>query len=229
MKTIGLLGGMSCESTIEYYRIINQEVRKRLGKNNSAKILLHSFNFQEIVDLQFKSEWDKLGELLAENAMKLEKDGADCILICTNLMHKVAPAIQEKISIPLIHMCDSVANEIKKQNIDTVGLLGTIFTMGEHFYKDRIKDHDIKVLTPQAKDAGVVSDIIYQELCRGILTDESKETYLKVIGELKEKGAKGVILGCTEIPLLIQQQDTDLHVFNTTQIHALSAAEFALS
>ena len=225
MKTIGLIGGMSFESTVEYYKIINSEFQKRLGGNNSAKIILHSMNFQEIVELQFKSEWNKLGEILSEAAVKLEKCGADYILICTNLMHKVAPQVEKSVSIPLLHIADVTAQEIKNQNIHKVGLLGTVFTMEEDFYKKRVEDQGIEVVIPDDEDREEVSRIIYKELCRGIYLEESRKKYEQVIEKMVEKGAQGVILGCTEIPLLLNK--TIVPCFNTTLIHATSAVEAA--
>lgn len=227
MKTIGLLGGMSFESTIDYYKIINTEVRKLLGKNNAAKIVMHSVNFQEIVEMQFKGEWDKLGQILSEAAINLEKGGADFVLICTNLMHKVAPAVERSISIPLVQITDVTAQEIKAKNLNKVGLLGTVFTMEEDFYKSRIEQNGIEVVVPEKEDRDEVSRIIYEELCRGIFLEESRNKYEQVISKMVKNGAQGVILGCTEIPLLIEEKDIPL--FNTTEIHALAAVRKALS
>lgn len=234
MKKIGLLGGMSCESTVEYYKIINSEVRKALGGCSSAELIIESFNFKEIESMQFADKWDKLGEKLSQAAQNLEKAGADYIVICTNLMHKVAPIVQSNISIPLIHMVDSVAQEIRRQGISTVGLLGTIFTMEEDFYtKKLLNDYGIKTIIPNTDDRQEVSKIIYNELCQGIISKKAKEKYLDVIDKMKDKGAQGVILGCTEIPLLIQK--ASIPVFDTTKIHAQSivskilGADFAIA
>lgn len=221
---IGLLGGMSCESTVEYYKIINSEVRKVLGGCSSAELIIESFNFKDIETLQFQDKWDELGEKLSSAAKNLEKAGAEYIVICTNLMHKVAPVVQSNISVPLIHMVDSVAKEIQKQKMRTIGLLGTIFTMEEDFYtKKLLDDYGIKTIIPNIEDRNEVSRIIYQELCQGKFTKESKQKYLEVIDKMKDNGAQGVILGCTEIPLLIQE--ASIPVFDTTKIHAKSIVE----
>jgi len=227
MKTIGLIGGMSFDSTVEYYKIINFEIRERLGKNSSAKIILHSMNFQDIVDMQFNGEWEKLGDLLADVAVNLQESGADFILICTNLMHKVAQKIEDSVSIPLVHIADVTAQRIKGQNINKVGLLGAVFTMEEDFYKARIEQQGIEVIIPEESDRKEISRIIYEELCRGIFLQSSREKYEQVIEKMIDNGAQGVILGCTEIPLLIK--NTSITSFNTTMIHALSAVELALS
>lgn len=221
MKKIGLLGGMSCESTIEYYKIINSEIRKAFGGCSSAELVIESFNFKEIETMQFEGRWNDLGEKLSLAAQNLEKAGAEYIVICTNLMHKVAPIVQSNISVPLIHMVDSVAQEIQKQKFDTVGLLGTIFTMEEDFYTKKLyEEYGIKTIIPGIEDRQKVSEIIYNELCQGIITEESKQKYLEVIDKMKEEGAQGVILGCTEIPLMIQE--ASIPVFDTTKIHAKS-------
>jgi aspartate racemase len=224
MNKIGLLGGMSPESTVEYYKIINSEVRKALGGCSSAEIIIENFNFKEIETLQFKDKWKELGEKLSYAAQNLEKCGAQYIVICTNLMHKVASIVQSNISVPLIHMVDSVAKEIKKYNMEKVGLLGTIFTMEEDFYSKKLEDeYNIKTIIPHKNERLEVSRIIYKELCCGIIKEESKQKYLKIIDEMKENGAQGVILGCTEIPLMINK--ASIPVFNTTKIHAMSVVE----
>lgn len=221
MKKIGLLGGMSCESTVEYYKIINSEVRKALGGCSSAELVMESFNFKEIESMQFADKWDELGEKLSVAAQRLEKAGAEYIVICTNLMHKVAPMVQSNISVPLIHMVDSVATEIRKQGMDKIGLLGTVFTMEEDFYsKKLLDDYYIETVIPNSEDRQEISRIIYEELCQGVIKETSKQTYLDVINKMKADGAQGVILGCTEIPLMIQE--ASIPVFNTTQIHAMS-------
>ena len=202
-KKIGLLGGLSPESTVEYYKIINSEVRKVLGGCSSAELIIESFNFREIEKLQFEDKWDELGVKLGEAAQNLEKCGAEAVVICTNLMHKVAPQVQSMISVPLIHMVDCVGREIKKQKIDKVGLLGTIFTMEEDFYSKKLsEDYSIETIIPDMEDRQEVSRVIYEELCCGIIKEESKQKYLEIISKMKAKGAQGVILGCTEIPLM---------------------------
>lgn len=223
-RKIGLLGGMSPESTVEYYRIINSEARKVLGGCSCAELVIESFNFKEIEEMQFKGDWAGLGDKLGQAAKRLEDAGAEYIVICTNLMHKVAPRVQEYISIPLIHMVDCVAAEIKKRRINKVGLLGTIFTMEEDFYSRKLlEDYDIETVIPDREDRLEVSRIIYEELCCGIIKEESKQKYLDVISKMKEQGAQGVILGCTEIPLMISE--ADLPTFNTTLIHSSAIVE----
>lgn len=224
MKKIGLLGGLSPESTVEYYKIINSEVRKVLGGCSSAELIIESFNFREIEKMQFSGNWDGLGKKLGKAAQNLEKAGAESIVICTNLMHKVAPQVQKCVSIPLIHMVDSVAKEIKSRKMNKIGLLGTIFTMEEDFYsKKLLNDHGIETIIPDAIDRKEVSRVIYEELCCGIITEKSKKFYLDVIDKMKANGAQGVILGCTEIPLMIQE--ASIPVFNTTQIHAMCVVD----
>lgn len=224
MKKVGLLGGMSCESTVEYYKIINSEVRKQFGGCSSAEIVMESFNFKEIESLQFQDKWDELGEKLSIAANNLVRSGAEYIVICTNLMHKVAPIVQKNIPVPLIHMVDSVAAEIKKQKMDTVGLLGTIFTMEEPFYTQKLADeYGITTVIPNLEDRHEVSRIIYEELCQGKITETSRQKYLEIIDDMKERGAQGVILGCTEIPLLLKT--ASIPVFDTTKIHAMSIVE----
>lgn len=223
-KKIGLLGGLSPESTVEYYKIINSEVRKVLGGCSSAELIIESFNFREIEKMQFEDKWDELADKLSTAAQNLERCGAEYIVICTNLMHKVAPQIQKSISVPLIHMVDSVAKEIKRLKMDKVGLLGTIFTMEEDFYSKKLfDDYNIETIIPDKEDRQEVSRVIYQELCCGLVKEQSKQKYLEVISKMKEQGAQGIILGCTEIPLMITQ--ADIPVFNTTQIHAMSVVE----
>ena len=223
-KKIGLLGGLSPESTVEYYKIINSEVRKVLGGCSSAELIIESFNFREIEKLQFEDKWDELADKLSQAAQNLERCGAEYIVICTNLMHKVAPQVQASVSIPLIHMVDSVAKEIKKRKMGKVGLLGTIFTMEEDFYsKKLVEDYGIETIIPDKEDRLEVSRVIYQELCCGIIKEKSKQKYLEIISKMKAQGAQGVILGCTEIPLMIT--DAEIPVFNTTQIHAMSVVE----
>ena len=228
MKTIGLIGGMSWESTVTYYQIVNETIKRELGGLHSAKVLLYSVDFAEIEKYQASGEWEKSAEVLADAAMNLEKAGADYIVICTNTMHKVAPEIQKKISIPIIHIAEATADELKLKGISKVGLLGTKYTMTQEFYKSKLIDAGIEVVIPDQAGVETVNDIIYNELCLGIISEESKKKYLGIIADLEESGAQGVILGCTEIGLLIQQKDTKLPVFDTTQIHATKAALMAI-
>ena len=228
MKTIGLIGGMSWESTIPYYEIINEAVKKALGGLHSAKIILYSVEFDEIEKCQASGDWDKSAEILADVAMKLEAAGADFILICTNTMHKVAPQIQAKVSIPIIHIVDAVADVLLSKAITKVGLLGTKYTMTQDFYKQRLIDRGIQVVIPKESDVEVVNEIIFKELCVGQIREESRQIYSQIIRRLKEDGAEGVILGCTEIGLLVSQKDSVLPIFDTTVIHAEKAAKLAL-
>ena len=224
MKTIGLIGGMSWESTVTYYQIINDTIKEELGGLHSAKILLYSVDFAEIEECQAKGEWEKSGIILAQAAKNLENAGADFIVICTNTMHKVVPQIQKEIQIPIIHIADATAEGLKKEHIKKVALLGTKYTMTQDFYKERIKSHGIDVLIPNEVDVEIVNRVIYDELCLGHIRDESRKQYVRIIEQLKNDGAEGVILGCTEIGLLIKQEDTSLRVFDTTTIHARMAA-----
>ena len=228
MKTIGLIGGMSWESTIPYYRIINEAVKEKLGGLHSAKIILYSVEFDEIEKCQSSGEWEKSGEILGNAAKGIENAGADFILICTNTMHKVAPQIASMINIPIIHIADATAGELEKRNIKTVGLLGTKYTMTQDFYKQRLIDRGIKVVIPDEEDIETVNSVIFDELCVGKIEDSSREKYKKIIKILADKGAEGVILGCTEIGLLISQTDVDIPVFDTTVIHAKRAAELSM-
>ena len=228
MKTIGLIGGMSWESTVTYYQIVNETVKRELGGLHSAKILLYSVDFAEIEEYQAKGEWGKSAGVLTETAMNLEKAGADYLVICTNTMHKVAPEIRKHISIPIIHIAEATAEELKKNSISRVGLLGTKYTMTQEFYKSKLIDAGIDVVIPNGEDVETVNGIIYNELCLGIVSEESKQKLRQIIDELAKNGAQGVILGCTEIGLLIQQKDVELPVFDTTQIHATKAALLAL-
>ena len=228
MKTIGLIGGMSWESTVTYYQIVNETVKRELGGLHSAKVLLYSVDFAEIEEYQAKGEWAASARVLSQAAINLEKAGADFIVICTNTMHKVAPEIQKEISIPVIHIAETTADELRKHGITKVGLLGTKYTMTQEFYKSKLTEVGIDVLIPDEEGIAVVNDVIYKELCLGIVADESKKKYLSIIEDLVRKGAQGVILGCTEIGLLIGQEDTALPVFDTTQIHATKAALLAI-
>lgn len=224
MKTIGLIGGMSWESTVTYYKLINETVKEKLGGFHSAKILLYSVDFAEIEECQAQGEWDQSAAILAHAAKSLEKAGADFIIICTNTMHKVAPQIQMQIQIPIVHIADATADVLEQNGIKKVALLGTKYTMTQDFYKEKLITRGIAVIIPDAHDVELVNHVIYDELCLGIRSDESRKEYVRIIEELKSKGAEGVILGCTEIGLLIHQKDSSLPVFDTTQIHAQKAA-----
>lgn len=228
MKTIGLIGGMSWESTVTYYQVINKIVNQELGGLHSAKILLYSVDFAEIEKCQADGDWDKSADILSAAARNLEKAGADFIVICTNTMHKVAPQIQSKIGIPILHIAEATADELKRCNITKVALLGTKYTMTQDFYKEKLTRAGITVLIPDEQEIETVNNIIYQELCLGIISEISKEKYRDIIKALARRGAEGVILGCTEIGMLIRQQDTDLPVFDTTRIHASKAAMLSI-
>lgn len=228
MKTIGLIGGMSWESTVTYYKLMNQAVKNRLGGFHSAKILLYSVDFSEIEELQRGGAWEKSGELLADVAQRLEQAGADMILIGTNTMHKVADQVRESVGVPLVHIAEATAEELRGQGIQKVALLGTKYTMQQHFYRDKLEEAGLPVLVPDEKDMEQINHIIFQELCMGIQSSSSKEVLLSVVGKLAEKGAEGVILGCTELGLLLQQKDSHLPVFDTTDIHAKAAVKLAL-
>jgi len=226
VKTIGLLGGMSWESTILYYQLLNEGVRERLGGLHSAKIIMHSVDFAEIENYQVTGQWQRAGEKLAAAAAGLEMAGADMVLICTNLMHKVAPIIEGKITVPLLHIADAAGTEIRRQGLKKVGLLGARYTMEEDFYRQRLLDkYGIEVVIPESKERDLVHQVIFEELCRGKVTAESRRSYLTIMENLRAQGAQGVILGCTEIPLLVGPDDTDLPLFNTTALHAGLALE----
>ena len=229
MKVIGLIGGMSWESTAEYYRIINRTVKERLGGYHSGKILLYSVDFSEIEKLQRGGRWDKATEFICDAARRVELGGADCLLICTNTMHKMAAEVQQAVKIPLLHIADATAMVIKKKGIRRVALLGTKYTMEEEFYKGRLKaKHGLDVLIPSEEERGSINKTIYDELCLGQVEGESKNRFVLIIKRLKERGGEGVILGCTEISLLIKQKDSPLELFDTTAIHARAAVDFAL-
>ncbi|WP_455852503.1 aspartate/glutamate racemase family protein [Pantoea endophytica] len=229
MKMIGLIGGMSWESTALYYLIINEQVKQQLGGLHSARSLMYSVDFHEIEKLQAAGEWQKAGEILAEAAVSLEKGGADFIVLCTNTMHKVAQQIIDAVSIPLLHIADATAQRIRQAGVKKVGLLATAFTMEQEFYKGRLNQSEIEVLVPDAAGRKVVHDIIYQELCLGVIRDESRAQYRKIIAELVEQGAEAIILGCTEITLLVKAEDASVPLFDTTLIHAEDAVKLALS
>lgn len=229
MKTIGLIGGMSWESSLEYYRIVNETVKEKLGGLHSCKCLMYSVDFGVIEALQHQNKWDELTKLMIEAAQNLKHGGADFIVICTNTMHKMAPEIEHATGLNVLHIADVTGAAISKDQIQKVGLLGTRFTMEGDFYKKRLKDnYDIEVIIPEDADRQIIHDIIYNELCLGIIKDDSRQKYIDIINKLCANGAEGIILGCTEIPLLIKQSDVLIPVYDTTKIHAESAVDFAL-
>jgi aspartate racemase len=230
MKTIGLIGGMSWESSIEYYRIINEAVKERLGGLHSAKSVMVSVDFAEIEIMQHEGRWDEATQALVNAAQQVEHAGADMVLICTNTMHRMADEIQDNISIPLLHIADATAEEIHSSGLQKVGLLGTRYTMEMDFYRGRLsKQHGLEVLIPSQLQREIVHRVIYDELVQGKILPQSKKDYIKIIEDLKNRGAQGVILGCTEIGLLVQEQDSSLPLFDTTYIHAVAAVEYALA
>lgn len=230
MKTIGIIGGMSWESSVDYYRIMNELVRERKGGHHSAKILMNSIDFSEIEQCQGAGMWEYAQEILIEAAKSLEQGGADCVLIGANTMHKLYEPIRDSISIPVIHIADATAEMIKEAGMDTVGLLGTKYTMVDDFYRKRLKDiHGIETIIPKGNQLKIVHEIIINELTMGEIRDESRTEYTRIIDDLRDQGAQGVILGCTEIPLLISQEDSSIPVFDTTRIHSEAAVDFALS
>lgn len=229
MKTIGLLGGMSWESTALYYQQINKMVHGKLGKLHSAKVIINSVDFEEIAALQAKGLWQEAGAYLAEQAQNLEKAGAECILVCTNTMHKIAPQIEDAITVPFIHIADATAKEIVSQDIGKVALLGTAFTMEQDFYKARLQDHGINVIIPTEADRKIVHRIIYEELCLGVINPDSRQKYEAIVETLIAEGAEGIILGCTEICMLIGELKFSVPLFDTTTIHAKEAVSFSLN
>lgn len=230
MKTIGLIGGMSWESSAEYYRIINEKVKEKLGGLHSAKCLMYSVDFAEVEKLQQQAKWDLAAELLIGAAKKLESGGADFLLICTNTMHKVADDIQQKIQIPILHIVDATAEKIKEAGHKKIGLLGTKFTMEEPFYKGRLEEkYQLEVLVPEPDERAFINQVIFKELCLGILQEGSRARFISIIENLSKRGAEAVILGCTEIPLLVKQANVSVPLFDTTAIHAEAAVEFALA
>lgn len=229
MKTLGLIGGMSWESTVTYYRLINEGIKARLGGYHSAKVILYSVDFADIERLQMAGAWDEAGELLAAAARSLERAGAECIVLCTNTMHNVAPAIESAVTLPFLHIVDPTAAAIHAAGLRTIGLLGTRFTMEQDFYRGRLHDkHGIEVLTPEAKDRDTVHRVIYDELVQGKVLPESRAKYLAIIDRLRDRGAEGIILGCTEISMLISPDSLAIPCFDTTELHAGAAVEFAL-
>lgn len=230
LKTIGLIGGMSWESTLEYYKIINETVKLRLGNLHSAKCILYSVDFEKIEILQHENKWDELTDIMVNIAERLKDAGADFIVICTNTMHKMAEDIEEKAQIKVLHIAEATGKEIIKRKFKKVGLLGTNFTMEQDFYKEVLKDNfNIDVIIPSREEREIIHRVIYDELCKGIINEESKNEYIKIIDDLALNGADGIVLGCTEIPLLIKQEDVNIPIFDTTTIHSISAAEFALA
>ena len=230
MQVIGLIGGMSWESTVPYYRQINQTIKERLGGLHSAKVILYSLDFHEIERLQQAGDWPRAGEILADAARALEAAGAEFLVLCTNTMHRVAFAIESAVGIPLVHIADPTAEEIQKSGFSTVGLLGTRFTMEEAFYKDRLRERfGLTVLVPPQPDRDVIHRIIYEELCVGRILEESRSEYRRIMASLVSQDAEAIILGCTEISLLVGENDSTVPLFDTTAIHARKAAELALS
>ncbi|MFD3437714.1 aspartate/glutamate racemase family protein [Streptomyces sp. NPDC058685] len=228
MRTIGLIGGMSWESSAEYYRLLNEFVRERLGGLHSARCVLHSVDFADIEELQAAGEWERAGEILADAAKGLEAAGAELLLICTNTMHKVAGQVEAAVSVPLLHLGDATADAVRSAGIGRVGLLGTAFTMEQDFYRDRLAGHGLDVIVPDAEGRALVHRVIYEELCLGVVREESRTAYQEVIAALVAAGAEGVILGCTEIELLIGAGDSPVPVFPTTRLHAQAAVDAAL-
>jgi aspartate racemase len=229
MKTIGLVGGMSWESTLEYYRIINETIKEKLGGFHSAKLVMYSVDFAEVETLQHRGEWDQAAVLLKEAALRVEAAGADFALLCTNTMHRVFDEIQAGLHIPLIHIADVTGREIRARGLTRVGLLGTRFTMEQEFYKGKLtSDYGLDVLIPDEEERQAIHAILYSELCLGAVKDASRDAFGKIIARLEGRGAQGIVLGCTEIPLLVKQKDYGLPLFDTTDLHARAAVEYAL-
>ncbi len=229
MKTIGLIGGMSWESSAEYYRLINQDMKARLGGHRNARSVMVTVSFEQVKALQHAQRWDELGECMQQAALQVQAAGADFVLLCTNTMHRVAPALEAALDIPFLHIVDPTAQALRDAGIARVGLLGTAFTMEQAFYRGRMQDmHGIEVVVPDAADRALVHRIIYDELCHGIVRDGSRDAYRRIIGGMQAQGVGGVILGCTEISLLIGQDDVALPVFDTTALHARAAVSRAL-
>ena len=228
LKIIGLIGGMSWESTVTYYKIINETVKEKLGGLHSAKCILYSVDFQEIEECQANGNWEKSGEILGEAAYNLEKAGADFIVICTNTMHKVVNQIKEKISIPILHIAEMTAEKILEKGLKNIALLGTKYTMEQDFYKSKLIEKGINVIIPDKNDIEIINEVIYDELCLGTINFDSKKKFLEIVDKLRSKGAEGIILGCTEIGLLIKNEDTDVPLFDTAIIHAEQAAIYSI-
>ena len=229
MRTIGLIGGMSWESTITYYQLLNEAAKDRLGGLHSAKILLFSVDFFEIEALMSRGEWDRAADLLGGVALRLEQAGADCVLICTNTLHKVAPQVQSQITVPLLHIAEAAAEALLARGVTRVGLLGTKYTMTQEFYRDKLVARGVEVIIPEGDEIELVNRVIFDELCLGIVKDDSRAAYLRVIDNLKSRGAEAILLGCTELGLIVSQEDVSLPLFDTTLIHAKAAADFALA
>lgn len=225
---MGLIGGMSWESTVTYYKIINETVKEKLGGLHSAKCILYSIDFQEIEECQANGNWEKSGEILGEAANNLEKAGADFIVICTNTMHKVINQIKEKISIPILHIAEMTAEKILEKGLKNIALLGTKYTMEQDFYKSKLIEKGINVIIPDKNDIEIINKVIYDELCLGTINSNSKKKFLEIVDKLRSKGAEGIILGCTEIGLLIKNEDTDVPLFDTAVIHAEEAAIYSI-
>ena len=228
LKTIGLIGGMSWESTATYYKIINETVKEKLGGLHSAKCILYSVDFQEIEECQANGNWEKSGEILGEAAYNLEKAGADFIVICTNTMHKVVNQIKEKISVPILHIAEMTAEKILEKGLKNIALLGTKYTMEQDFYKSKLIEKGINVIIPDKNDIEIINEVIYDELCLGTINSNSKKKFLEIVDKLRNKGVEGIILGCTEIGLLIKNEDTDVPLFDTAIIHAEQAAMYSI-
>lgn len=229
MNTIGLIGGISWESTVEYYRIINETVKEKLGGFHSGEIVMYSFDFAEVEKLQHQGDWDELATMMVDAAERVKRGGAGFIVICANTMHKMADKVQESVGLPLVHIGDVTAESIKAKGMNKVGLLGTKFTMEEDFYKRRLIDkHGLDVIIPDDEERQVIHKILYDELCLGDINEVSKGEFKKVIDHLVKRGAQGIILGCTEIPLIVSQEDYEIPLFDTTAIHARAAVDFAL-
>ena len=230
MKKIGMIGGMSWENTIEYYTILNQRVKEKLGGWNSAKIILYSVNFAEILPLEEQGRWDEITDRMLDISRSLERAGASALVICSNTMHKIAPNLESHLSIPLLHVVDATAETITSQGVKTIGLLGTKFTMEEGFYTNKLAhDWNLSVVLPEKEERDYLHHVIYNELAQGDLKDSTKHDILNIIRNLKTHGAEGIILGCTELPLLIQQSDVEIPLFDTLKLHLEKAVDFALS
>jgi len=228
MKTIGLIGGTGWPSTVEYYRIINEEINKRLGGLNSARCILYSFNYEDINQCNLRDDHEGVYKYVLDAAKRIRTAGADCLVICANTMHQYVERLDEEIKLPIVHIADATAAKIKKQGLTTIGLMGTRFTMEMDFYTKRLNDSGIKSIVPEKQERNFIHNTIMNELLKEIFKPETKKKFLEIINDLEQKGAQGIVLGCTEIPLLIKQEDTHLPVFNTLQIHAKAAVDFAL-
>ncbi len=229
MRTIGLLGGMSWESSIEYERAINVEVRRRLGGANSADLIIRSYNFHDIEQGQMAGDWDALGQLLADDAVKLERAGAEIIVLCTNTMHKVSDHIEKAITAQFIHLADTTADAVKARELSTIGLLGTRYTMEQDFYRDRLADSGLRVLVPDEPDRTLVHDVIFDELVQGVVNETSRSAYVSVVERLLKRGAEGIVAGCTEIELLLTEAEVTVPYFRTAHLHAMAAVDAALA